>query len=131
MNNKTKVINYVNDLKGYQGYVQFSHRQIDRDKDIFIKTSPNVEDENGFICEAHSYNNKESISIKQINNRWLVSKTDISNIDDADTQEFVTDIEKFPKVKMAQIWKIEKDTLCENMEVKKLKKVVFMGFIDG
>jgi len=131
MNNKTKVINYVNDLKGYQGYVQFSHRQIDRDKDIFIKTSPNVEDENGFIYEAHFCNNKESISIKQINNRWLVSKTDISNIANADTQEFVTDIEKFPKVKMAQIWKIEKDTLCENMEVKKLKKVVFMGFIDG
>ena len=131
MNNKTEVINYINELKGYRGYVQFSHRQIDRDKDIFIQTDPNVEDENGFIYEAHFCNDKESISIKQINNKWLVSKTDISNIADADTQEFVTDIEKFSKVKMAQIWKIEKDTLCEDMKVKKLKKVVFMGFIDG
>jgi hypothetical protein len=38
--NRTEVIEYINGLKEYEGYVQFSHRAIDLDKDIF----PKVED---------------------------------------------------------------------------------------
>ena len=132
MKNKKEVIDYINELQGYQGYVQFSHRPIDKSKDIFLDNNPKIEDEEGFIYEAHFCNGKESISIRQINNSWLVSKTDISNIDKNDMQEFITDIEKFNyKVKMAQIWEEVKDELCENMEVKKLTKVVFAGFING
>ena len=131
MQTKKEVIDYINKLKGYQGYVQFSHRRIDKTKDIFVETDPRITDEKGFIYEAHFYNEKEkkSISIRQINNKWFVSETDISNIDDNDIQEYLTDIEKFNyKVKMAQIWEEENDPLCENMKVKKLKKVVFAGF---
>ena len=130
MQTKKEVINYINDeLKGYQGYVQFSDRSIDKTKDIFLETDPNITDEKGFIYEAHFCNDKESISIKQINDRWLISKTDISNIDGTDIQEYLTDIKEFNyKVKMAQIWEEENDPLCENMKVKKLKKVVFAGF---
>ena len=130
MQTKKEVINYINDeLKGYQGYVQFSDRSIDKTKDIFLETDPNITDEKGFIYEAHFCNDKESISIKQINDRWLISKTDISNIDGTDIQEYLTDIKEFNyKVKMAQIWEEENDPLCEDMKVKKLKKVVFAGF---
>lgn len=32
------------------------------------------------------------------------------------------------KVRMAQIWEEREDNLCEGMKVKKLKKVVFIGF---
>ena len=129
MTNKKEVIDYINELQGYQGYVQFSHRKIDKSKDIFLDNNPQIEDEDGFIYEAHFCNGKESIAIRQINNSWLISKTDISNIDKNDMQEFITDIEKFNyKVKMAQIWEEVEDELCENMKVKKLKKVVFAGF---
>ena len=131
MQTKKEVIDYINKLKGYQGYVQFSDRPIDKTKDIFLETDPRITDEKGFIYEAHFYNEKEkkSISIRQINNKWFVSETDISNIDDNDIQEYLTDIEKFNyKVKMTQIWEKENDPLCENMKVKKLKKVVFAGF---
>ena len=129
LDTKQKVIEYINDLKNYQGYVQFSDEKI-RECDIFkkfqdIKLTPT----DGFIYEAHFYNGKESIAIRQINDSWLVSITDISNIDDKDIQEYLTDIKEFNyKVKMAQIWKEENDPLCENMKVKKLKKVVFAGF---
>jgi len=128
LDTKQKVIEYINNLQNYQGYVQFSHRPIDKTKDIFLQ-NPKITDEKGFIYEAHFCNDKESISIKQINDKWFISKTDISNIDETDIQEYLTDIKEFNyKVKMAQIWKEENDPLCEDMKVKKLKKVVFAGF---
>jgi len=129
--NKEEIIEYINTLKNYQGYVQFSHRPINKEKDIFITTDPKVKNEEGFIYEAHFCNAKESISIKQINDSWLVSETNTSNIPDEDKQTYMSDIEKFPNIIMAQIWKEEKDELCEGMKVKKLKAVVFAGFKKG
>jgi CRISPR type III-associated protein (TIGR04423 family) len=130
IDNKTKIIEYINTLQGYEGYTQFSHRPIDQDKDIFYEGKyPKVEDEAGFIFEAHFCNGIKSISIRQINDSWLVSKTDISNIVDEDIQDYISDIEGFNyKIKMAQIWEKKPDDLCANMEVKKLTKVVFAGF---
>ena len=127
---KEEIVAYINrELQNYQGYVQFSHRPIDKKRDIFLGGNIKVENEEGFIYEAHFCNGTHSIQIRQVNDSWLVSETDISGVNDIDTQTYISDIEHFPyKVKMAQIWKIEKDALCENMEVKKLKKVVFAGF---
>jgi hypothetical protein len=65
MKTKEEVIKFINDLDGYQGYVQFSYRPIDKDKDIFIDKNPKVENEAGFVYEAHFYNGKNSITIKQ------------------------------------------------------------------
>ena len=132
LDTKQEVINYINGLQNYQGYVQFSDRPIDNEKDIFNDKTIQVEDENGFIYEAHFYSkvDNKSISIRQINESWLVSTTDISDIED--TQEYLTDISNFNyKVKMVQIWEVEDDPLCENIPVKKLKKVVFAGFRNG
>ncbi|MDQ7060882.1 MAG: TIGR04423 family type III CRISPR-associated protein [Sulfurimonas sp.] len=130
--NKTQIIEYINSLQNYQGYVQFSHRPIDKNKDIFYDgKAVSIEDEEGFIYEAHFCNDKESIAIKQVNESFLVSKTNISDIDENDTQEYISDIENLPKIKMAQIWEEEVDELCAGMKVKKLKKVVFTGFEKG
>jgi len=124
-----EVIKFINDLNGYQGYVQFSHRAIDKARDIFITDNPKIENENGFVFEAHFVNNKESISIKQINDSWIVSRSDISNIEDRDIQSFLTDIKGFNhKVKMVQIWETKEDNLCENMKIMNLQKIVFAGF---
>ncbi len=129
LEDKKDVINEINSLNNYQGYVQWSHRPIDKEKDIFKDKEPLVSDESGFILEAHFCNDRESVMIRQINNNWHISKTDITNIPQEDTQKYLSDIENFPfYVKMAQIWKEESDPLCENMKVKKLKKVVFAGF---
>ena len=129
---KKETIEYINSLKGYEGYVQFSHRRIDKSKDIFIDKTPSVEDEEGFVYEAHFSNGKQSIQIRHINDSWFISETDISSIKDEDMQFYISDIENFDyKIKMAQIWEEKTDELCENMKVKKLKKVVFAGFEKG
>lgn len=129
---KTEILKYINSLRGYEGYVQFSHRKIAKERDIFVGRKPDVKtDQKGFVYEAHFYNEttKTSIGIKQSNESWLVSETILTDEKyDVSYEEYISDIENFPKIKMAQIWKAEADTLCEEMEVKKLKKVVFAGF---
>ncbi len=124
--NRTEIIEYINTLGGYEGYVQFSHRPIELNKDIFIDNDPKVADEEGFVYEAHFSNGVESVAIRQMNDAWLVS---IASIDNADLETFhgISDL----KINMAQIWETKIDHLCEGMEVTKLKKVVFAGFAKG
>ena len=132
MKSMQEVIEFINSLDSYSGYVQFSHRPIDKTKDIFIDKSPKINNENGFIYEAHFCNGKESISIKQINNEFLVSSCDISNIKEDDIQSYISDIEGFDyKIKMVQIWEAKVDDLCEGLKVHNLKSVVFAGFEKG
>ena len=124
--NRDEVIDYINNLKGFRGYVQFSHRPLDLAKDIFTDNDPKVDNENGFVYEAHFANENEYITIKQSNNGWTVDRGSLKNIE----------IKKFHgiagnKVKMEQIWQEDSDELCEDMIVKKLKKVVFAGFVEG
>jgi len=122
----TEVIEYINSLKDYQGYVQFSDRPIE---DIYTTPSSiSVDAKGGFIYEAHFCNDVESITIKQINDAWIGSNTNIKDIKDEDMTTYFA-YEK--NVKMAQIWQEESDDMCEGMLVKKLKKVVFAGFVGG
>jgi len=124
--NREEIENYINSLKGYEGYVQFSDRAIE---DIWTQKSDiTIDAKDGFVYEAHFSNGVEFIGIKQINSSWFVSKTDISIISEKDTEIYYA-LER--NVKMAQIWEEEADELCEGMQVKKLKKVVFIGFEKG
>ena len=77
---KQETIDYINQLKGYRGYVQFSHRPIQIGKDLFIDRDPVVENEEGFIYEAHFANDTTSIMIRQINDTFVAIRTNISNI---------------------------------------------------
>ena len=124
--NKESVLMYINNLNGFRGYVQFSHREIDINKDIFTNSDPKVTKEDGFIYEAHFANDNEYVTIKQLNENWIANRDSLEN----------SEIKEYygiggTKVKMAQIWKEEEDELCEDMLVKKLKKVVFAGFAQG
>jgi len=134
MKSKKEVVEYINTkLQEYEGYVQFSHRPLDKERDLFYNEKKvEVQDEEGFIYEAHFCNGKTSVTIKQINDGWSISKTDISDVPDSDIESYISKVEGFNyKVKMAQIWESEPDPLCEGMDVKKLKKVVFAGFEKG
>ena len=120
--NRTEVIAYINGLKAYEGYVQFSHRPIDLERDLFPRAN-DIADEKGFVYEAHFYKDNQSIMIRQINDSWIVSQTDTTDAE----FEFFHGIANL-KIRMAQIWKPEPDKLCDGMSVMKLKKVVFAGF---
>ena len=127
---KEKLIEDIKKLQNYEGYIQFSDTKI-RACDIFQKDdgiATKIDPTKGFVYEAHFSNGEESISIKQVNATWLVCVTDISNITEEDTEIFHA-LEQ--NVKMAQIWEAKEDELCEGMKVKKLQKVVFVGFVKG
>ena len=132
-NEKSEVIDYINSLEDYRGYVQFSHRPLEQ-KDVFEDRDPKVQDEEGFVYEAHFSNAQNSIMIRQQNAVWVVSETAISDIDEKDMEYFSLEKTALLKsvnsnwVKMAQIWKSEADELCDGMEVMKLQEVVFAGF---
>jgi CRISPR type III-associated protein (TIGR04423 family) len=123
---KTEILEYINSLRGYEGYVQFSDRPIE---DIWTQKSDiSIDAKGGFVYEAHFSNGVESISIKQVNATWLVCVTEIADIKEEDTEIFHA-LEK--NVKIAQVWDEVIDSLCGDMKVKKLKKVVFAGFVKG
>jgi len=124
--NREEIENYINSLKSYEGYVQFSDRAIE---DIWRdKSDISIDAKDGFVYEAHFCNGVESIGIKQINGSWFVSVTDISNIQEEDIETYYA-LEQ--NVKMAQIWEAVEDEYCEGMRVKKIQKVVFAGFKKG
>ena len=122
-----ELIDVINSLENYEGYVQFSHRGIEKERDIFIAKEINVaKDEHGFIYEAHFFNALKRVSqeIKYINGLWYLSE-----VEQVPSSDEVSYKARFGNsVKMAQIWEEQEDALCEDMRVKKLKKVVFSGF---
>ena len=127
-NDNSRVIEYINSLSGYEGFVQFSHRPIDIEKDVFVDQEPKVEDEKeGFIYEAYFFNGSDSISIRQVNSGWIEHKE--SNISLKHVEKFYA-IDSL-EIKMAQQWKPQEDKNCANMQVMKLEKVLFAGFEKG
>jgi len=126
-NKKEDVIAYINEhFQDYEGYVQFSHRPINISTDVFINTRPKVNDEVGFVYEAHFSNGKESVAIRQMNAMWKLSTTNIDNVE-VETFYAIADL----KVKMAHIWKLKEDEHCLSMDVLNIDKVVFAGFAGG
>lgn len=116
------IIDYINNLKGYQGYIQYSDRAIENIWTSYADIC--CDPKNGFVYEAHFFNGAYSIAIRQVNGDWLVDETKKVLFDD--TQIYYA--KGNHKVKMAQVWIDELDELCDDMLVKKLKKVVFAGF---
>ncbi|CZE45800.1 TIGR04423 family type III CRISPR-associated protein [Campylobacter geochelonis] len=126
---QNKIVDYINqNLQGYDGLVQFSHRKTDANKDIFYKKKVEVENENGFICEAYFCNDEKSVSIKMLDGEWFINEIDIANISKDDIVIYETNYNL--NVKMVQIWKEEKDEKCLGFGVLKLKNIVFGGFVD-
>ncbi|NOQ32093.1 MAG: hypothetical protein GQ570_13330 [Helicobacteraceae bacterium] len=76
---KAEIIKYINELKGYQGYVQFSDRPIENIFREFNNIS--IDAKKGFVYEAHFYNGVDSITIKQVNESWLVDIEENTAID--------------------------------------------------
>lgn len=128
--NKDGMIKYINKklAEGYEGYIQPLSRKID-DSSVFLgdKTALNSDE---IIYEAHffSKSKNKSVCVRQINGCWFVNTTNLKELGANDTQIFFDKLGK-NKIKMAQIWKEEKDEFCTGLSVLKLKKVVFAGFV--
>ena len=130
--NRDEILEYVNSLTGYEGYIQLMSEKID-EKHIFFagEKSPGLS-EGELIYEAHffSLSQNKSIFIRQINDGWFVDETDLSSVklSEDDVKVFYAKSSDI-KIKMAQIWIEENDELCEELPVLKFKKSAFAGFI--
>ncbi len=133
MKTQKQITEFINTLNDYEGFIRYSHRPLQTETDIFIQgNAPHVDDTEGFIIEGHFCNGRESITINQVNDKWYIDRTDINDIAQEDIVEFLTFPQGFDyRVKMAQIWQEERQELCENFPVRKLKKIVFAGFQQG
>ncbi len=121
--NRTEIVEYINSLKGYEGYVQFSDTKI-RECDVFKGYQDiKLEQTDGFVFEAHFFNGTDAVTVKQLNGDWYVDES--KEVPWTDVEYYKSD---FGTVKMSQIWETKADELCEGIDVMKLKKVVFSGF---
>lgn len=84
-----------------------------------------------FINEMHLFSEKtqESIVIRHFNEGFLCESVNLGDFADKEIEIYLGKNDK--KVKIAQIWVAEKDALCEDFEVLKLKFSAFAGFIKG
>lgn len=142
--NKDEILKYVNEnLKDYEGYIQLMGKKIDKEQ-LFLagERTPSL-GKDDLIYEAHffSENSNKSVSIRQINDGWLVNETVLGDINldpekNPDVQKFYSKFkpefsDKFKdvKIKIVQIWEEKNDEFCKNLPVLKLQKTVFAGFL--
>lgn len=112
----------------FEGYILLS------DKEPFILENKPLPDFdslcNGrnFIVEATLFCKVQNrcISIRQINDNFLVQRICLDDYPHKDFERFITINNKVAKV--AQIWEEEIDLLCENLPVLKHKFSLFAGF---
>jgi len=131
---KEKIKNYLESLEGFDGYVQISNREFDKDKDIFINKKIQIDDKDGFLIEAAFSNGNKSIMVNFINGEWIVSEYELN--DKMEIIEFNTKIKNFnKKIKMAQIFEEIEEEISdingeniENVKTLVFKTSVFAGF---
>lgn len=125
------VIEQLNALKGYEGYVQFSHRRIG-EKDVFENGHVHIgpPEKNAILYEAHFFSPSEenSITVRYINGSWYLDETSTARATGEDIQSYQS---HYGVVQMAQIWEAVADKECHDFETLKLSKVVFAGFDKG
>ena len=92
--------------------------------------------EKSFIYEAKLYaKDKQSISIKQINDGWLVDIVYWTG-ENLETclcleNEYLASFNQKLKIVVREAWMEKKDELCENMEVLQPTWTAFYGFKEG
>lgn len=125
LNSLTEIPDY-----DYEGYVWMS----DAKEPKVLKNKKftfNEDQQNPFIVEGLLWAKKEGVSIHiRHTGRYLIHKYEVNASDlSKDIKQYLPHkIEGIKKLKFKQVWEPEEDPLCENMEVLKMKALVFIGF---
>lgn len=126
-------------IKGYyEGYLWWS----DATKPDIVSpdklTEKNlISDDNPFIVEGELYDKVkgESITIRYVDGRYIVNtfKVEASHLNGSDhatlKEYFAQRMPHVQKLRYLQLWKAEKDSLCEGMETLCPSNLVFIGFV--
>jgi len=137
MNNKINGINKIDRLDAipggtYIGYYWMSDQETP--EPVNGRFEPKISGNNPFIIEAMLWDdtNEKSIMITHTG-RYHIYEYDIAELEKQGVLEDKAYMphrldEKTKKVKFKQFWLPERDSLCEGMDVLKLKAIVFVGF---
>lgn len=137
MKTQEQLKDFYENLNGeFEGYIQMSNEKLDK---IFSskQTLPFWEDlhkNKNFIFEACFFDRDRSITIRQINNAFVVIDEKLSNYENKTEEIFIA--KSFEnnmklKAKITQIWEEKEDENCENLQVLKPTLLLFSGFTKG
>ncbi len=127
---------YKSLIDKFEGYIQMSDKKLDK---IYTskETLPSWEDlhkNKNFIFEACFFDGDRSITIRQINNAFVVIDGKLSNYENKTEEIFIAkSLENNVKckAKITQIWEEKEDENCENLQVLKPTLLLFSGFTKG
>jgi CRISPR type III-associated protein (TIGR04423 family) len=128
---------FYENLNGeFEGYIQMSDEKLD--KILSSKqTLPSWEDlhkNKNFIFEACFFDGDRSLTIRQMNNAFVVIDEKLSNYENKTEEIFIAkSLENNMKLKakITQIWEEKEDKNCENLQVLKATLLLFSGFTKG
>ncbi len=129
---KINDINKLNNVN-FEGYVWLSNSEKPKVlKDTTFDFSKNEEGKNPFIIEALLFNKEKNKSYTiRHTGKYHINEFDLSKY----TSENLVDVEYLPhrldgvkKVCFKQLWLPEEDKNCLDMEVLKMKALIFTGF---
>ncbi|TLT02800.1 TIGR04423 family type III CRISPR-associated protein [Aliarcobacter cibarius] len=121
--------------KEFEGYIQMSDKKLNK---IFSSRQilPTWEElhKKNFILEACLFDGDRSVTIRQVNDKFLVIDEKISNFSNISKEFFIAkSLEKdiSLKAKFIQVWEEKEDVNCLNMKVLKPTIQLFAGFSIG
>ncbi len=129
---------YKSLTKQFEGYIQMSDAKLNK---IFTSKQvlPSWEDlhnSKNFIFEACFFDGDRSITIRQVNNKFVVIDEKLSsfNKENITSENFIAkSLEEniVLKAKITQIWEEKEDEYCINLKALKPTIQLFSGFIKG
>lgn len=112
----------------YTGYLWYSDEtkpQVLSNEDFELKIP---DSKNPFIIEGQLCDDKNSISIKFVDGKYIVKTYTLSDYEAVKTDEYVPNrMDKVEKLLFKRSWKSKKDDLCCGMEVLQPAELVFVG----
>lgn len=121
----------------FEGYIQMSDEKLDK---IFSskQTLPsweNLHENKNFILEACLFDGDRSITIRQINDKFVIIDKKLSDFSDENKKEEIfiaksTEKNVELRAKITQIWQEKEDENCENLQVLKPILLLFSGFTE-
>lgn len=113
----------------YEGYIWYS----DATSPIVYRGNDDIgfdldDDDNPFIIEGQLWDGKNSIGIKYVDGRYIVSRYEIDDVDH-DVETYIAHrMEGVSGLKFKRLWRERPDVFCENFEVLEPAGLVFVGF---
>ena len=115
--------------KPVQGFIQMSDTKLSHIYTDFtsLEKWESLHQKNNFIVEASFFDGDRSITIRNINAEYLLTDHLLSEFSQTSKSTYLSKVPAF-NVLMTQVWELQKDPLCNDLEVLTPTLQLFSGF---